>query len=39
MNANTVRTELDLPEYETYDTLRSQILKAITQGSDYFGFA
>lgn len=32
-------TELDLPEYDSYDALRSQVLKAITQGSDYFGFA
>ncbi len=31
--------ELDLPEYESYDILRSQVLKAITAGSDYFGFA
>jgi E3 ubiquitin-protein ligase HUWE1 len=31
--------ELDLPEYESYDTLRSQIMKAITAGSEYFGFA
>lgn len=32
-------TELDLPEYESYDILRRQVLKAITAGSDYFGFA
>jgi E3 ubiquitin-protein ligase HUWE1 len=32
-------TELDLPEYESYDTLRSQLFKAITQGSEGFGFA
>lgn len=31
--------ELDLPEYESYDMLRKQLLKAITAGSDYFGFA
>ncbi|KAM5382383.1 hypothetical protein ACJA88_004178 [Fusarium oxysporum] len=31
--------ELDLPEYESYDHLRSQIMKAITAGSEYFGFA
>lgn len=31
--------ELDLPEYESYDALRRQLLKAITAGSDYFGFA
>jgi hypothetical protein len=33
------RLELDLPEYESYDHLRSQIMKAITAGSEYFGFA
>lgn len=32
-------TELDLPEYENYDMLRKQVMKAITAGSDYFGFA
>jgi E3 ubiquitin-protein ligase HUWE1 len=32
-------SELDLPEYESYDILRSQVYKAITAGSDYFGFA
>ncbi|KAK8094836.1 HECT-domain-containing protein [Apiospora hydei] len=37
--ANLPRTELDLPEYESYDTLRAQVIKAITAGSDYFGFA
>ncbi|KAK7752383.1 E3 ubiquitin-protein ligase tom1 [Diatrype stigma] len=31
--------ELDLPEYESYDALRRQLMKAITAGSDYFGFA
>ena len=35
----TIYSELDLPEYESYDILRSQLLKAITAGSDYFGFA
>lgn len=35
----TDTTELDLPEYESYDMLRTQLLKAITQGSEYFGFA
>ncbi len=34
-----VTAELDLPEYESYEILRSQLLKAITAGSDYFGFA
>jgi hypothetical protein len=31
--------ELDLPEYESYDILRQQVLMAITAGSEYFGFA
>jgi len=31
--------ELDLPEYESYEALRGQLLKAITAGNDYFGFA
>jgi E3 ubiquitin-protein ligase HUWE1 len=31
--------ELDLPEYESYEALRSQVIKAITTGGDYFGFA
>ena len=31
--------ELDLPEYDSYDSLRSQIVQAITAGSEYFGFA
>ncbi|KAK0674563.1 hypothetical protein QBC41DRAFT_2733 [Cercophora samala] len=38
-SSHTCFNQLDLPEYESYDTLRSQILKAITAGSDYFGFA
>lgn len=37
--ANAEGTELDLPEYESYEILRTQLLKAITAGSDYFGFA
>ena len=31
--------ELDLPEYGSYEALRTQVLKAITAGSNYFGFA
>ncbi|KAK1832134.1 E3 ubiquitin protein ligase [Podospora conica] len=38
-SSHTCFNQLDLPEYESYDILRSQILKAITAGSDYFGFA
>jgi E3 ubiquitin-protein ligase HUWE1 len=34
-----VRIELDLPEYESYEALRQQVLTAITAGSEYFGFA
>ena len=32
-------TELDLPEYDSYETLRQQVYTAMTAGSDYFGFA
>jgi E3 ubiquitin-protein ligase HUWE1 len=32
-------SELDLPEYESYEILRQQVLTAITAGSEYFGFA
>lgn len=35
----TCEIELDLPEYENYETLRQQLLTAITAGSEYFGFA
>ena len=35
----TIFTELDLPEYESYEALRQQVLTAITAGSEYFGFA
>ncbi|KAK4241387.1 hypothetical protein C8A03DRAFT_12333 [Achaetomium macrosporum] len=38
-SSHTCFNQLDLPEYESYDILRSQLLKAITAGSDYFGFA
>jgi E3 ubiquitin-protein ligase HUWE1 len=38
-SSHTCFNQLDLPEYETYDALRSQIIKAITAGSEYFGFA
>ncbi|UNI20237.1 HECT-type E3 ubiquitin transferase [Purpureocillium takamizusanense] len=38
-SSHTCFNQLDLPEYETYDMLRSQLVKAITQGSEYFGFA
>ncbi|KAK5660958.1 hypothetical protein OQA88_12333 [Cercophora sp. LCS_1] len=38
-SSHTCFNQLDLPEYESYDILRTQLLKAITAGSDYFGFA
>ncbi|KAF4984644.1 hypothetical protein FZEAL_220 [Fusarium zealandicum] len=38
-SSHTCFNQLDLPEYESYDQLRCQVLKAITAGSEYFGFA
>ena len=38
-DANLICTELDLPEYDTYETLRQQLYTAMTAGSEYFGFA
>ncbi|ERT03450.1 hypothetical protein HMPREF1624_01765 [Sporothrix schenckii ATCC 58251] len=38
-SSHTCFNQLDLPEYETYDAMRSQLLKAITAGNEYFGFA
>ncbi|KLU81642.1 E3 ubiquitin-protein ligase ptr1 + RNA transporter 1 [Magnaporthiopsis poae ATCC 64411] len=38
-SSHTCFNQLDLPEYESYEILRAQIMKAITAGSDYFGFA
>ncbi|EON99369.1 putative e3 ubiquitin-protein ligase ptr1 + rna transporter 1 protein [Phaeoacremonium minimum UCRPA7] len=38
-SSHTCFNQLDLPEYESYDILRAQLMKAITAGSDYFGFA
>ena len=32
-------TELDLPEYDSYETLRQRLYVAMTAGSEYFGFA
>ena len=31
--------QLDLPAYETYDKLRTQLLKAVRECSEGFGFA
>ena len=38
-HTNIHSAELDLPEYESYESLRSHVLTAITAGSEYFGFA
>ncbi|KAM0325364.1 hypothetical protein ACHAQA_007349 [Verticillium albo-atrum] len=38
-SSHTCFNQIDLPEYESYETLRAQLMKAITAGSDYFGFA
>lgn len=35
----TYDTELDLPEYDSYEQLRQQVYTAMTAGSEYFGFA
>jgi E3 ubiquitin-protein ligase HUWE1 len=37
--ADTFLTELDLPEYDSYEALRQQVYTAMTAGSEYFGFA
>lgn len=37
--ANYFLTELDLPEYESYEDLRQRLYTAVTAGSEYFGFA
>ncbi|KAI5799845.1 hypothetical protein EDC01DRAFT_764959 [Geopyxis carbonaria] len=38
-SSHTCFNQLDLPEYESYEALRQQLLTAITQGAEYFGFA
>ncbi|CAG8983041.1 hypothetical protein HYALB_00006069 [Hymenoscyphus albidus] len=38
-SSHTCFNQLDLPEYESYEQLRQQVLTAITAGSEYFGFA
>ncbi|KAG9832096.1 hypothetical protein KCU77_g12914, partial [Aureobasidium melanogenum] len=38
-SSHTCFNQLDLPEYETYEQLRHQLYTAMTQGSEYFGFA
>ena len=34
-----VSTELDLPEYDSYEQLRKSLYTAMTAGNEYFGFA
>lgn len=38
-SSHTCFNQLDLPEYESYESLRQNLLVAITTGSEYFGFA
>lgn len=35
----SMKTELDMPEYDSYETLRQRLIVAMTAGSEYFGFA
>lgn len=37
--SHTCFNQLDLPEYESYEVLRSSLLTAISEGSEGFGFA
>ncbi|PYH80925.1 hypothetical protein BO82DRAFT_403035 [Aspergillus uvarum CBS 121591] len=38
-SSHTCFNQLDLPEYESYETLRHRLYTAMTAGSEYFGFA
>lgn len=38
-SSHTCFNQLDLPEYESYEALRQAVYTAMTQGSEYFGFA
>ena len=38
-SAHTCFNQLDLPAYETYDKLRTYLLKAVQECSEGFGFA
>ena len=38
-SAHTYFNQLDLPVYETYDKLRTNLVKAIHECSEGFGFA
>ncbi|KAL2821931.1 hypothetical protein BJX63DRAFT_427294 [Aspergillus granulosus] len=38
-SSHTCFNQLDLPEYDSYETLRQRLYVAMTTGSEYFGFA
>ncbi|KAJ9234890.1 hypothetical protein DTO169E5_6357 [Paecilomyces variotii] len=38
-SSHTCFNQMDLPEYESYEDLRSRLYTAMTAGSEYFGFA
>ncbi|KAI9681270.1 MAG: hypothetical protein M1817_002552 [Caeruleum heppii] len=38
-SSHTCFNQLDLPEYDSYESLRHQVYLAMTAGSEYFGFA
>ncbi|KAL2862867.1 E3 ubiquitin-protein ligase TOM1 [Aspergillus lucknowensis] len=38
-SSHTCFNQLDLPEYDSYETLRQRLYTAMTTGSEYFGFA
>jgi len=38
-SSHTCFNQLDLPEYDSYEALRSHVYTAMTAGSEYFGFA
>ncbi|KAF3921378.1 hypothetical protein ABW20_dc0109145 [Dactylellina cionopaga] len=38
-SSHTCFNQIDLPEYDTYELLRKNLLTAITAGAEYFGFA
>ncbi|KAI9839475.1 MAG: hypothetical protein M1819_002100 [Sarea resinae] len=38
-SSHTCFNQLDLPEYENYDSLRKHVYIAMTAGGEYFGFA
>jgi E3 ubiquitin-protein ligase HUWE1 len=38
-SSHTCFNQIDLPEYDSYETLRGSLLMAITEGKEGFGFA